>query len=370
MKSIFVWSPGASISTKDVFAGLRHGLEQQGVNVRVYDAEVEIELASVGLTHLWKGRGSPADIVPTEADKIYRSGKAVIADACRARLEHGVEWVLIVSGMYQHPDFFLLLRHVGFKVALLCTESPYDLEFELRAARHVDAVFTNERTCVETFRAVNPHVAYLPHAWHPGVHTTMALGDVEHGDAPAHDVVFVGTYFQERVEFLASIDWTGINLGLYGGTDEIDRRTKAGRALAPFVKGGYTKNTRTAALYRQAAIGLNFHRQSKGFGPKAARIVHAESLNPRCYELAATGCFFVSDRRAEAADVFGDALPTFESPAECEALVRAALADPAARAAQATACLRAVQGQTWTARAAAVVDHLVATDAALRERAA
>jgi spore maturation protein CgeB len=368
MKSVLLWAPGASVSTKDVYVGLRHGLEQAGVNVRIYDAEIEIELASIGLMHLWKSQGSPKNFVPSEGDKIYRAGKGVVAEAIRARIEHGVEWVIVVSGMYQHPDYFVMLRECGFKVALLCTESPYNLEMELRAASRVDAVFTNERSCVEAFRTACPFVGYVPHAWHPVVHTTMAMGEALEHDAPAHDVVFVGTYFQERIDFLGSIDWSGIDLGLYGGVDEIDLRTKAGRALRPFIRGEYVHNNRTAALYRKAKVGLNLHRKTKWFGHDQ-QIAHAESLNPRCYELAATGCFFVTDYRAELADVFGDAATSFTDAATCEQAIRAALAGDSLRRRKADACRDAVRSHTWVARAAKMVGWFDQMDAIRQQKA-
>jgi hypothetical protein len=357
IKSVLLWYPGSAVSTSDVAAGLQFGLEQAGVKVIPYNAEVEIAMASIGLTVLWKNQGSPDDRRPNEADKIYRAGKAVLADAVRARLEHGTAWVFVVSGMYQHPDFYIFLRNCGFKVALFCTESPYDIEFELRACRHVDAVFTCERTTLDAFRAVHPRVQYLPHAWHPGVHSVMAEAADEH--APSHDVVFVGTYFQERIDFLSAIDWTGIDLGLYGGTEDFDGRTKGGRKLKPFVRGKLVRNAKTAALYRNAKVGLNFHRTSKGYGPHVQRITHAESINPRCYELAATGCYFVTDARAETNDVFGDAIDTFSSPKECEALIRRALADNAWRTERARQCQQAVQPHTWVARTEIVLDAIV-----------
>jgi hypothetical protein len=354
LKSVLLWYPGSSVSTSDVAAGLQYGLEQTGVKVIPYRTEVEMTLAEITLMTLWKKQGSPKDRRPNEADKIYRAGKSVVADAVRARLEHGVEWVFVVSGMYQHPDYYIFLRNCGFKVALICTETPYDIEYELRASKHVDVVFTNERSALDAFRAVHAHVEYLPHAWHPGVHAVMERGDEE--QVQSHDVVFVGTYFQERVEFLAAIDWSGIDLGLYGGTEDFDARTKAGRLLKPFVRGLLMKNAKTAALYRHAKVGLNFHRKSKGYGPHVARITHAESLNPRCYELAATGCYFVSDVRAEASDIFGDALDTFSTPEECEALIRSALADDARRQQKARQCQQAVQEHTWVSRTHVVLD--------------
>lgn len=411
MRSVILWYPGTSISTVDVAAGLHYGLEQHGVKAIAYQAESEIEMATIGLHSLWESKGRKPELKPTPADTIYRAGKAIVADAVRARVEHGAEWVIVVSGMYQHPDYYVMLRSCGFRVALLCTETPYDLEHELKFARHVDLVFTNERTCLDAFRAVNAHVHYLPHAWHPGTHRTMQLAAGTERAVQAHDVVFVGTYFEERITFLGAIDWTGIDLGLYGGTDEIERTAglldpdpenrwwyrpfrsvlntwlrlkwrlfgdgdasesaKAARKLLPYIRGGYTRNTLTAALYRKAKVGLNFHRTSKGFGPGVQHIdVPAESLNPRCYELAATGCYFLTDYRAEAADVFGDALDTFTSAAECEEHIRTALADDALREAKGAACRAAVEGHSWAERAGIVLDALRAYDAQRRSLSA
>jgi hypothetical protein len=350
MKSVILWHPGSSVSTSDVAAGIQDGLEHAGVKVLPYRAEAEIAIAGASLEYLWRQQGSPKDRRPNEADKIYRSGKAIVADAARARIEHGVEWVFVVSGMYQHPDYYILLRSCGFKVALVCTETPYDIEYELRAAKHADVVFTNERSALPVFQAIHPRVAYLPHAWHPGVHAVMEQAESE-DETLSHDVVFVGTYFQERIEFLASIDWTGIDLGLYGGTEDLDARTRAGKKLKPFVRGHLLRNAKTAALYRKAKVGLNFHRTSKGYGPHTSRIAYAESINPRCYELAATGCYFVSDLRSEMGDIFGDALKTFKDATECEALIREALADDSLRYERAGLCRQAVQSQTWRHRA-------------------
>lgn len=359
--TVMIWHPGASISTADVAAGLGYGLEQHGINVLWYRTDAHIEAAGAYLktAHALRtavGGDAPPEV--SQGDILHWANKDILYRALRARREQGLEWILCVSGMYQHPDFVVLLRDCGFKIAFLATESPYDAPQELRMAGWVDAVFTCERSMMPRFARVNPQTSYLPHAWHPGVHAIASAGDAA-GACAAHDVVFVGTYFEERVAFLAAIDWTGIDLGLYGNTEDIDRTTPAGAVLAPHIRGGYLLNTATAALYRAARIGLNLHRTSRGY-MRGDHISagEAESLNPRCYELAAVGCYAVTDRRAEAAEVFGDALDTFTSPETCEALIRRALADAPYRARQAAAAHAAVQPHTWTDRAARVLAAL------------
>ena len=253
-----------------------------------------------------------------------------------------------------------MLRRAGLKVCVVLTESPYDLLPERRYVQAADIAFTNERTSVPSLREVQPHTYYLPHAWHPAIHDVLAQA-VE--DVPAHDVVFVGTGFIERVRLLQSIDWTDIDFGLYGVWTLAGSRSVLRRHL----RGQETPQAVTAGLYRKAAVGLNLHRTSKGYAVDAQHVMGAESMNPRCWELAASGLFFTTDHRAEVTETFGDVLPTFSTPAEAESIVRRALREPQWRADVAATCRERVADQTWTARAAMVLDALASYG---RERAA
>ena len=171
---------------------------------------------------------------------------------------------------------------------------------------------------------------------------------------PAHDIVFVGTYFQERIEILSAVDWAGIDLGLYGECSPIPSRSK----LRQYIAGGVTDNATTAALYRRAKIGLNLHRQSKGFGRAAPRITHAESLNPRAYELAASGCFQISDYRPEVEEKFRTSVPWFVDGPDLERLIRAWLSAPTLRQDCADEACQLIQGETFAARARQLVADL------------
>lgn len=358
--SVVLWHPGASMSVADVASGLLHGLETSGVKVIPYATEAHIDAAGRTLMAVWDA-GKRSKPKPTPADILYQANVGILERCLRARLVHGTTWAIVVSGMYQHPDFVLMLRSAGIRIACLLTESPYNMREEQTFIRNVDLAWTNERSAVAELREANPHVWYLPHAWHPGVHAVVdpALDQ----DVPAHDVVFVGTYFDERIQWLAQLATAlrphGVDLALYGGTEAIDGRTVAGKVLKPHVKGGYTKNAMTASLYRRAKIGLNLHRTSVWMGP-SERITHAESLNPRCYELAATGCYQITDARAEVGEIFGDTVGTFTTAEECAGRVLEALADDTRRRARADAACARVAGQTWVARTAQMLEHLAA----------
>jgi spore maturation protein CgeB len=344
---VLVIGAGASYSTADVEAGVVDGLRAQGVEVALYPLDKRIVASTVFLHQCWraaKKQGADASQKPTTADALLHA----VQDSLTKALLHDVDWVLCVSSMYVPRPFVEVMKRAGLRVALLFTESPYDLEHETRWAEHADLVWTNERTAVPALRRVCPRTFYLPHAMRPEIHKTFNEFDAT---MPSHDVVFVGTAFQERVELLEAIDWTGIDLGLYGMWKGLSRSSP----LRQFVRGGVTDNVKTAALYRRSRIGLNLYRQSMGWGKDARRITCAESLNPRAYELAACGCFHLSDWRPEVREVFGDLVPTFKTPAECESLIHRWLADDSGRTKVAAALPRTVREHSWQARAAAML---------------
>ena len=120
-----------------------------------------------------------------------------------------------------------------------------------------DEILVTEATSINLFKlavaalqAVTPFVGYLPHAWHPLRHRP---GIEDPASIRTHDVVFVGTGFPERFAWFNAIDWTGIDLGLYG-TWEDD--PAAGVVLTDQVRacvaGDQGENTTAAALDRRA----------------------------------------------------------------------------------------------------------------------
>jgi spore maturation protein CgeB len=359
MTPVVFWHPGTAVATADVASGLAYGLTQHGVELIPYATCAHLKVAGAVLMTAWRA-GKKSQPRPTQADILYWASKGILDTALRAALTRGAEWVVVVSGMYQHPDLLPMLRRAGLKVCVVLTESPYDLLPEARYVSQCDLAFTNERSAVAALRDANPRTYYLPHAWHPAIHRFVAEAPC---DVPAHHVVFVGTGFIERVRLLSAMRWDGIDFGLYGTWSLLGPRAHLRRHL----RGGEIENTRAAALYQRATVGLNLHRTSKGYGHRVDHVAHAESMNPRCYELAACGRFFTTDARAEVHEVFGDTLPTFTTPADAEAIVRRALREPAWREDVAEACRQRVVTETWTQRAAHVLDVLGSYS---RERAA
>lgn len=378
MTRILAVHPGASYSTGDVYSGIVPELRNLGIEIVEYDLGARLEMSGRWLHLVWlRNKRNGGDIPKyTETDVVYGAGKDVIERA----LWHNVDGVLIFSGMFFPPVLGILLRRAGIRTAALLSESPYDIAHEMRFVPAVDVAWTNDRSSVRQLRTANPNVNYMPHAFNPAVHypsvhhqwvpegdTSDAawreLGAQLRGDiplidpeanVPAHDVVFIGSMFVERVDLLSQIDWTGIDFGLYGEWRGLPSRHK----LRSYIRGGITDNAYSAALYRKAKIGLNLYRESIGWGRDAPRITHAESMNPRTLELAACGCFQISQYREEIEEVFGETIPTFKTAAELESLIRWNLANPQDRTHSAEMAMLAVQAHTFAARARTIVDDL------------
>lgn len=342
--NVLMVSPGASYSTIDVHTGYRDALRAAGVTVHEYllDARIETWGQYLKYHHRKHGLGRV-----DELEVLTRAGASILEQA----VAHGVDWVLVVSGMYLREQVLWLLRRAGFRVALLLTESPYDDEAQAQYAKYANVCFTNERTSVPYLRQFCADTSYLPHAYDPARHNTAQ--EPPQG-VRRHDVVFVGTGFPERRDLLAGVDWTGIDLGLYG------EWARPGR-LKRHVAGGITENADAANLYRAATIGLNLYRSTAGYQDGAAT-THAESLNPRAVELAACGVFTISEYRAEVVDVFGRAVPTFTTSAQLQRYVIHYINDGTARRALAAQLPGKVAHLTFAAGAARVVSTLRAAE--------
>ena len=321
MTRILLVHPGATWATADVWHGLHDGLLHANVEVVNYAMDGRIANAASWLDWCYQHNTRPERVEPPNyADKLYLASAGIVEKS----LMFGCDWIIAVACGWLHPLALQMARTAGRRVALILTESPNQDDEQLAWANMVDVIWTNERTSVAKFAEYNENSYYWQHAIDPARHHPGPANT----EQPAHDVVFVGTGWQERIALLEAIDWTGIDLGLYG-TWELMREDSP---LRQYVRGGVTPNDVTAQLYRNAKVGLNFHRTSDYYVQESKHAAGgAESMNPRCYELAAAGCFFATDYRAEVREVFGPVVPVFNDAADLQDLIRYYLAHDAAR---------------------------------------
>jgi hypothetical protein len=286
------------------------------------------------------------------------------ADVVLYALYHEVDWVIFVSCGIVHPAVYSMLRRAHVPTAMVLTESPHEDERQAEVAALVDVVWTNERTSVIPLRRVNPNTHYLSHAYDPARHRPAEPNP----PVPAHEVLFVGTLWQERIDLLSAVDWSGIDLGIYGSADLFDferfpseDNARKHAILEPYLHVGFVDNQRTTDLYRRGKLGLNLHRTSVSLA--GGRHITGDSMNPRCYEMAATGgALLVTDARegGEVLETFGEAVATFDGPEQLEDVVRTLLYDDYARQQRAEAMRQAVMPHTFAARAAQMTADLSA----------
>lgn len=349
MKVLFC-HPAAEFSVSDVARGYRRALVKAGHDVRDYNISARMRYHA-------KALGEKAEDLATVSKQ---ASETILLEA----MYHGADLVFIVSALIFHPVAIALLRMARVPTAILHTESPYedDKQAEWNAANENIWSFTHD-----SFSAETRGWGFLPHAYDPEIHrptrtrlyTSAMKGGLfpgllmdgedpgpmitfENDPVPGYesDVLFIGTGWQERISFFESIDWTGINLRLLGLWPALSETSP----LRRFYTEGCVDNEEAVKYYRSAKICLNFHRAHPD----------ARSLNPRGYELAATGAFTLTDVRSDGVKLFGDSQPTFSTAEDLSSLVRKYLADPEARrrcAVQARAC---VKHETFDTRVAAL----------------
>ncbi len=293
MKVLFVW-PIAEFSVWDVARGYRLAFAKQfgEENIRDYYISKHTD---------YHRRAAPANVCNNPAALAKLASETIVTEA----LYHDIDVVFIVSGLNVHPICAWALRKVGIHAAIMLTESPYEDENQADwcSAYPEMTVFTNERTSADKYGW-----NYVPHSFDPAIHKPV---EADFNDSC--DVLMVGTGWKERQEFLEAVDWTGIDLRLYGIWPAMTPESK----IYDYVWPVCIPNIEMPRFYAGAKICLNFHRHYPG----------AYSLNPRAFEVAACGGFLLSDYREEAEDIFGISLPTFTTPEELGKLVREFLAD-------------------------------------------
>lgn len=356
---VMVVYPGHQFSTRDVADNVVAGLRGCGVEVAAFHYHEFIE-ALLPLEKLLQDQGvadATEQVLVTASNALFPRAMAFHPDL-----------ILFVTG-YVFPQAGANLLGVYTRTAVILTESPYQWEAEARVASGFNWAFTNERRSVEAFRRLradyhHPHperVHYLPHGYDPARHVPRAVG-AEY----ASDVCFIGSPFPERQALFGAVDWTGIDLRVFGlWTDPDDVRTI-------HEAGGFVDNEEAHRWYAGAVIVVGHHRSIRYFG-RAETIASgdAESLNPRVYELAAAGRFQVcDDSRPELTEIFGWSVPTYraDDPADLERVLRWFLAHPEERARCAAEARRRVAGHDCVTRMRGVLDTVFGYDGWARVR--
>lgn len=175
-------------------------------------------------------------------------------------------------------------------------------------AKHFDYIFTIQKDdCINAVKAAGcPNVYYVPTACDPVIHHPLQnpLSSQEQ-NRWGSDVSFVGAGYHNRQQLFAYL--TGYNFKIWG-TEWPDCRPfdklvqDEGRRISP---EEYIK------IFNSSKINLNLHSSTERDGVDPS----GDFINPRTFELAASGNFQLTDPRAYLTDVFtpGEDIVTFQN---------------------------------------------------------
>lgn len=338
MRAIVV-RPGPHFSVQDVCAGWTRALRRLGV--KVFDFNYDDRLSFYENAH-HKRDGEFVRSVPEPQDAIKMALKGLSAVA----YEWWPDLIFVVSGFYISADYWQVLRSRGHRIVLLHTESPYEDDRQLEVAPLVDVNLINDPTNLDRFRAVNRNTFYMPHAYDPGVHRPDGMR------TDPHDFGFVGTGFAERCDFFERVDWTGIDVALAGNWQK--HPTWLTKYLA-HPADQCVDNSEAVRLYRSVKASANLYRREA----ERPGLVDGWAMGPREVELAATGCFYLTEPRGENREVL-PMVPTFSDPDDFGERLRWWLAHDDERAKVAAEARAAIAPRTFENHARTLLAEVMA----------
>ncbi len=283
----------------DVHQGWCRGLRAQGVDVVEYDLS----------ERMWLFQNA----------YLKRDDEYLLAMPFRMAVECAAEglgtwiyetWpdvVVIISGFFVKADAMRLIRRRGQRVVLICTESTYEDDSQLKLAEAADLVIVNDPTNLALYQQVTEAV-YVPHSYDPKVH---APGPAVPGRES--DLCIVGTGYESRRRWLEQADLSGLDVALLGNWQCFDDRPDDPlRASVRQDKlDACIENDDAIGWYRSTRASLNLYRREA----QRPELSAGWAMGPREIELAACGVFYLSEPRGENLEVL-PFLPKVMDPGE------------------------------------------------------
>lgn len=286
--------PGHGISTTDVATGYGDALACLGHEVLDFDLFERLRFFQGAAERLRKIRKEKKEDKLRVEMAIFNAATVEIPVAVLKELP---DLIIYVTGQFV-PRFPLELIRTRFPVpqVLILTETPYLAELEKRMLPFYDAVFANDKCCLEEYRRVNKNTFYLGTAFSTEIYPYK--GPVEREFCS--DLFFVGSPVPGRAEFLNEIceKLEGVDFKLFVIAGE--KFGLHGRVFN-FLRGRGLKQGEVAKYLAGAKIGFNLFRlndQREGLG------LEPYSLNPRVYEVMASGALLLTDYRPELEEMF------------------------------------------------------------------
>jgi len=290
IRKVLLVSGSANFSTRDVWDGYRTGLQVAGIEVIPYPTFSMLKVLSIETVC--------AEIIGTALD-----------------VNLGIDCVIFIDGLYfrgERGRVPLSIRRAGIPTVLVATDDPYE---EMGASESLYQYrFSNER------RSAEEPKFYLPTA-------TLPPPMLPPSSAPAYDLSFLGTVFEDRLPFLKQ-------MARYCHDQKL-RMVIAGKFTADmsdfkqFQNVELRSRTIEAAekweLYSDSRVTLNLFRKTE---------TPAVSPSPRVFEVTGYGhCALLSGPvRPDIERLFGESVYQFQHFEDATEQLQQALSDSTGRA--------------------------------------
>lgn len=351
---ILVVAPGPRFSTYDTFRYYHSAFKNLGHDTFAFKYHDHYSYHSTALCAMEEKTGEEEEL---QVRAIGLSSESLISRIARIR----PDLVFIISGLalpmmvWDWLDSFKKSLVNPYKTMVLFTESPYIDEAQYPLIERVDIAATIDKSSLRAFREINEQSIYVQHAYSAGVHNIKPASRKH-----AADVFMVGTGFPERIRLLSEIDWSDIDLRIFGGNwGDLDES----KAIEDFYSLEFLENDGIVTdYYSNSKISLNIFRTAKWPGKN---VLHIEpgmgySISPRCYEIMACGGLLMTDTRQELLELFdaGRDFVLFNGADDLSDKIRYYLKNESERKRIAMSGWRAVREHTYEDRASRIVDFV------------
>lgn len=220
--------------------------------------------------------------------------------------------VLVLNGTRFPPAQVDALREQGIRTVVWMVDDPYHSDISAVLALHYDIVLTHEMNCVAWYRELGcPQVHYLPLA------AGMELYTPKKVEIPYHtDICFIANGFWNRIAFIEQVaPFLSQKKTLIAGWwwDRLGNYELLKDKIRPNIN--WLPPEETASFYNGAKIVINLHRADQDPANFNSRGIVGHSINPRTYEICASGAFQLTDSRTDLAQLYvpGREIVTYES---------------------------------------------------------
>ncbi|MDP8207691.1 MAG: glycosyltransferase [Candidatus Electryonea clarkiae] len=235
----------------------------------------------------------------------------LMAESVTARaLDMKAQLVFFMAQSPATPHVLEELRSIGIPTAFWFVEDGSLFEYGKKIAPFFDIFFHIQKGQFEKelLESGARYVHYLPMAADPEIHRPLDLS-IEEKSTFGSDISHVGAgYFNRRHFFLGLLDH---DFKLWGNDWD-----KAGILRKVLQREGERISTEDCVkIFNSSKINLNLHSSTytEGVNPKG------DFVNPRTFELAASGAFQIVDERSLLSDLFqpGKEIITFNNLTSC-----------------------------------------------------